>query len=165
MLHRVLILILMIGLWFSLTAQLCTKELVYGRDFYTDPIHETFPNGKGSVMAAVQKTLDKMGYETQVVDESKGEYITGWKPVAVDSHYFNLFDRRDYGAADGAYYQLVVSLSDVGSRVKVGVGTKVKTIVGKLKSTDRVERKVLAQLRDYLRSPVIELTNVGVKQK
>lgn len=151
--------------WFSFSAQLCTKELVYGRDFYTDPVHETFDNDRISVMAASQKVLENLGYEIQVTDESKGELITGWRPVEAESHYLKLFERPDYGAADGAYYQLTVDLTDVNSRMKVAVGTKVKTIVGKLDSSKKVERRFLDQLRDQLRPSLIELTNVGVRKK
>ena len=151
--------------WCFFSAQMCTKDIVYGRDFYTNSVHETFSNDKASVMASVQKTLDKMGYAVNVVDESKGEVITGWRPVEAESHYVKLFERRDYGAADGSYYQLTVDLSDVGSKIKVAVGTKVKTIVGKLETTGRVENRFLDQLRNDLRSPNVELTNVGVKNK
>ncbi len=160
-----LILSLLIFYWLTFSAGMCTKDIVYGRDFYTNPIHETFSNDKASIMVAIQKTLDHLGYTTQVVDESKGEFVTGWQPVEAESHYVKLFDRRDYGAADGAYYELTVDLSDVGSKTKVAVGTKVKSIVGKLETTKRVENKFLDQLRDNLRSPNIELTNVEVRNK
>ena len=49
--------------------------------------------------------------------------------------------------------------------IKVTYSPTVKTIVGPLESSGVIEKRLLTQLHDYLRSPQIEMTNVGVKKK
>lgn len=151
--------------WTIFSGQLCTKEIIYAKNYFTQPYKAYFQTDKASVIKAIEKTLDRFGYEIQHLNEEKGSFITSWRPVEGDSHYFNLFGRKDYGMTDGAYYQLTVDTYQEGNQLKVTVGTTVKTIVGKLHSSGKVERKVIAQLNDYLRSPQIEMTNVGVKKK
>ncbi|MBI2340851.1 MAG: hypothetical protein HYU99_10900 [Deltaproteobacteria bacterium] len=158
-------LVFLLFLWFFSTGQTCTKEIVYGKDYYTLPKHAWFLNDKETVMKAVQRALEHLGYEINNTDEEKGRFITGWRPVEGDSHYYNLFGRRDYGITDGAYYQMTVDLTQEGSQIKVAVGTTVKTIVGKLESAGKVEGRVIAELETYLRPPQIEMTNVGVRKK
>ena len=75
------------------------------------------------------------------------------------------FERRDYGLTDGAYYQLVVDIMEEGSQMKVAVSTTIKSIAGKMKTSGKVEKRILKQLKNYLRAPQIQMTNVGVKKK
>lgn len=156
---------LLVIFWTSFSGQLCTKKMVYSKDYYTNPWKAHFDADQASVFKTVEKTLNRFGYELTVKDEVKGSFVAGWRPVEADSHYVNLFDRRDYGVSDGAYYQLTVDLSQEGSRVKVLVATTVKSIVGPLLSSGKVEKRILLQLQDYLRSPQVEMTNVGVEKK
>lgn len=151
--------------WVSFSGQVCTKEIVYGKDYYTDPQKAYFQNDKSEVFQAVSKTLELYGYEVYNIDESKGRITSGWRPVEVDSHYFDLFGTKDYGSSDSSYYQLLVDLTEEGTQIKVAVATKVKSIVGRLYSSSKIERQIIHQLEDYLRSPQIEMTNVGVRKK
>ena len=152
-------------LWFGSTGKTCTKEIVYGKDYYTQPKTARFSNDQATVMAAVQKTLEQFGYQIHNIDESKWRLTTGWRPVEGDSHYYNLFGHRDYGISDGAYYRLTVDLAQEGSQIKVAVGTTIKTVVGKLETSGKLERRIIDQLETYLRPPQIEMTNVGVRKK
>lgn len=162
---RALYIIFFLLLWFGSTGQTCTKEIVYGKDYYTQPKTAWFSNDQATVMTAVQKTLEQLGYQLHNIDNEKGRIVTGWRPVEGDSHYFNLFGRRDYGISDGAYYRLTVDLAQEGSQIKVAVGTTIKTVVGKLETTGKLERRIIDQLETYLRPPQIEMTNVGVRKK
>ncbi len=157
--------LLVLFTWLATTNATCTKEIVYAKDYFTAPEKIYASTDKITVMAAMKKTLEQLGYEIASNDEENGKMTTGWKAVEVDSHYYDLFGRPDYGSTDGAYYQLLVDLNEEGSRLKVLVATKVKTIVGKLHSSGKVEKRVLKQLEDYLRSPQIEMSNVGVRKK
>ncbi len=151
--------------WLSFSGQMCTKEIVYSKDFYTTPQKAYFQTEKVELLTTIQTVLERLGYEMQSVDKEKGNMVTGWRPVEGDSHYFDLFGTRDYGTSDGAYYQLLVDVTEEGGNKKVAIATKVKTIVGKLESTGKVEKRILSQLEDLLRSPQIEMSNVGVRKK
>lgn len=156
---------LLILFWTFATAQGCTKVLVYGKNYDTDPRKLIFSNSREDVLAAVKKTLDRHGYQIHYQDEETGRFITGWKSTEAESHYFNLFERKDYGVADGAYYKLVVNVMPENRYQKVLVSTTVKTITGKLESSGKLEAKLLNQMKDYLQAPQIEMTNVGVEKK
>lgn len=152
--------------WTSLSGQMCTKVIAYGRDYNTYPFKAYYSSTDlATVGDTLQKLLERLGYPVSYVDESKSHFITSWQPVEAESHYFKLFNRRDYGAADGAYFQLYVDLSEEGGQIKTLVSTKVKTIVGKLESSGKVEKSILEALQNALRTPQIELNNVEVKNK
>lgn len=158
-------LIITIFLWFGLTGQLCTKDIVYSRDYYTQPKSVSFEVDRQSLIEVLQKTLERNGYQILNIDEYKGRLTAGWRPVEADSHYAKLFERKDYGITDGAYYQLVIDLIEEGSKIRVSLSTTVKSIAGPLETTGKVEKKLITQLEDLLRPPQIEMTNVGVRKK
>lgn len=155
----------LLGVWMSATAQLCTKEIVHSKDYYTQPRTGLFETDQPSVLQASQKILENLGYSIHQVDEYRGRIITGWRPTEADSHYAKLFERKDYGVSDGAYYQLIMDLSQQGSKIKVAISTTVKSIAGKLESDGKVEQRVIARLEDELRSPQIQMSNVGIKKR
>ena len=152
-------------LWLSTTNATCTKEIVFAKDYFTQPEKVYVDTDKTTAMEAIEKTLTKLGYEIINKDEENGKITSGWKPAESDSHYLDLFNRKDFGASDGAYYQLLIDINEEGSRMKVLVATKVKTVVGKLTSNKVIEKRVLTQLEDFLRPAQIEMSNVGVRKK
>lgn len=157
--------LLLVFVWLATTNATCTKELVFAKDHLTPPEKIYVKTDKNSAMEALKKTLAKLGYEIISADEERGKIVTGWRPVESSSHYFNLFGSKDFGSSDGAYYQLLADINEEGSQMKLLVATKVKTIVGKLETNKVVERRVLKQVEDYLRPPLIEMSNVGVRNK
>lgn len=160
-----LLVIMFILSWFGMTAETCTRVIVYAKDYHTDPRKASYSTNQVTIIAALRESLKLFGYEIHLVDEERGKIISGWRPVESDSHYAKLFDRRDYGVSDGAYYQVVIDLIQEGPQVKVMVGTLVKSLAGRLESSGKVERRILDQLADNLRSPQIEMTNVGVTER
>lgn len=158
-------LIVCIFMWFSMTGQLCTKKIVYGKDYYTTPYVVYFRASRQQVFDATQKNLELLGYELNQVDMFNGKLSTGWKPVSADSHYFDYFGRKDFGFSDGAYFQLVVHITDSGNDIKVSVSTLIKSISGPLKSSLKLEKQLVQKLKNNLRSTQIEMTNVGVEDK
>lgn len=143
----------------------CARKLIYGKDFYTTPKLEYFRKGINTTFDSTQKILENLGYQVQRADIKRGKIITGWVETEPSSHYVNVFDRKDYGISDGAYYRVVVDIHSSGFETKVAVSTMVKSIAGPLESSGEVERKVINRLREQLRSADIELTNVGMEEK
>lgn len=163
--QKSLIALALLFVWVGTSAQLCTKAIVHGRDYDTQPKTETYEHNRKTINEAIEKTLDHFGYDIVSKNEEGGNFVAGWKPVTVDSHYFDLFGRKDYGLSDGAYYKLLVDIIPQGQRMKVAVATTVKSVSGKLNSSGKLEKKFIKQLSAYLRSPQIEMTNVGVTEK
>ncbi len=153
------------SLWFLLNAQGCTKKIVYSKNFNTQPRKSFYYADKTSVMENTRKLLENLNYSILGYETETGKIVTGWKPVESDSHYLNLFGRKDFGNTDGAYYQLVVDVLPDGPKMKVLVSTTVKTIVGKLETNGIIERRVIEKLDNVMRSPQIEITNVGMEKK
>lgn len=156
---------ILLGIGVLLSAQTCTMKLVRGRDYYTQPRTQSFEVGMTEMMDVVKKTLDKEGFQIFSINKEQKRFITGWLPVEADSHYLYIFNRKDYGLTDGSYYQLYADLSQEGQKVKVALSTKVKTIVGQLESSHKVERRLLRQIEDYVRAPQLDMTNVGTEKK
>ena len=152
-------------IWISFSAQTCTMVIVHGKDHATQPYKASFQSDRGSILAAAKKSLEDKGFQILTYEETPGKIVTGWRPVAADSHYFNLFGRKDYGVSDGAYYQLFVDLIDEGNQTKVLISTTTKNIVGKLESSGKIEKAVISDMEVLLQSPQIEMTNVGVSKK
>ena len=158
--------VFLVVIWFSVfSGQLCTKVMVYGKDYNSAPVSGVYRNGRTEILQAVQKGLEIQKYEVATVDTDAGSIKSGWKPVETDSHYFDLFGRKDYGATDGAYYRMNVDLIEQGDSTKVIISTTVKSILGRLETTGKVEKRLKDYLENALRSPNIEMTNVGVKNK
>lgn len=162
---RVLILLVGLGLLFSFTGQMCTKAIVYGKNYDTPPKKIRFQSDRASVFSAVEKTLQSQGYQIVEVDESRARFVTGFRAVESDSHYFNLFGRKDYGLTDSAYYRVTVDMIEEGSKVKVLVSTTIKTVIGKLESSGKVENRILTQVGDLVRSREIQMSNVGIESR
>ena len=155
--------VLFIGLWLS--ASMCTKVVVYGKDERTDAVSKTYKSNLRLSMLQAQKALESLGYEVSRVDNQQHQILTGWAAVLSDSHYKHQFNRRDYSASQGAYYQLQVDIVEYGDAIKVSVHTNVKSLIGDLSTSQVVENKFLKRLSDFMRSPQIQMTNVGVTER
>lgn len=92
-----------------------------------------------------------------------GVLKTSWEPVSSDSHYIEPFDSRDYGVT-GAYHQLEVKVVPIGTKTKVEVGSRVKSVAVGVKSSGIQERRVLAQVGNYLRDAEPALSNDGIAE-
>jgi hypothetical protein len=143
----------------------CAKKLIYGKNFYTTPVYKYYTADKKIAFDSVHEMLKDMGYQILRRDPERGQIITGWRPTGADSHYIEVFDRKDYGIADGAYYQVIVDIADSGLETKVAISTQVKSIAGPLESSGIIENKVLKELENVFRAPKIELTNIGVENR
>ncbi len=143
----------------------CTKVLTYGATNNTKPLAHSYSSNLETAMHQTTKALESLGYEVLRKDEYRHRITTNWVPTKSDSHYLDLFKRRDYGASAGSYYQVVADIKTDGTRIKVSVSTVIKSISGKLKSSKVVEKKVLTKIDDFMRSPQIVITNVGMSER
>ncbi len=147
-----------------LSSPACTKVIAYGAVSETKPVTHTYLSNIQTTQKQTQRALVSLGYQIMDTDESRNRILTGWVPTTSDSHYLEYFNRRDYGAGAGSYYQLVADVFQEGNQVKVSVCTTIKSISGKLTSSRVVEKRLLAKLDDFMRSPQIVITNVGMQE-
>lgn len=143
----------------------CTKVVVYGMNTTTKPLTHSYSTNLNTALQEVQEALKTLGYKVQHVNDATFQVKTGWLPVKGHSHYMDLFNRKDYSASSGSYYQLLVDMTSDGNKVNVTVSTTVKSVAGRLSSSQVVERQFLTRLDDLMRSPQIQLTNVGVTER
>lgn len=156
-------LLCLVSIWLWSTGASCTKVVAYGVDHQTQALTHTYSSNISNAMEQTEAALESLGYKILRVDESRHRITTGWQPVKSHSHYMNLFNRKDFAASDGAYFQLIADIFSDGPGVKVAVSTKVKSIAGRLSSSYVAEKQALGQIDNFMRSPQIEMTNVGVK--
>ncbi len=143
----------------------CNTPLVTGRDIAMKPVYKTFSSPVVATFEAAEKALNDMDYKVEYADKDQGVLRTGWMPTTADSHYLDLFDYKDYGVT-GSYYHLTVRITEDGpSKSIVEVQAPLRTIVTRMKSSYRQEKKFLARVRNYLRPADIEVTNIGVVER
>lgn len=142
----------------------CNKTFVRGR--VAKDIHyykHTYDATPNECYYALRWALKINGYPLAKENLTDGILTTTWEPVTSDSHYVELFDRRDYGTT-GAYHQLEVRVVPQGRHTMVKVGSRWKSIVINLKSSGVEERKILAQVGNYLRAKEPSITNEGMSE-
>lgn len=149
----------------ALCAIRCTSVMVYATDHTTEAVTKKYTGDAMTVYEKSKKALENLGYDITSADDYQYQITTGWRPVKSDSHYLELFKRKDYAASDGSYYQLAVNCVSEGSYTRVDVKTTVKSAAGKLSSSKSLEKSFLSRLDDALRSPQIQVTNVGVENR
>lgn len=143
----------------------CTKVVTYAQQYRTDAISHQYSSNRLTALEKAKTAMEGMGLQVLRVDESRYQVTSGWMPVLSNSHYMNLFGRNDYSGSQGAYYQLVADVFTEGNKIKVATYTNIKSLAGKLESALVVEKKFLSRLDNLMRSPQIELTNVGMKER
>ncbi len=112
---------------------------------------------------AIRWALKETGHPVAEEDLPKGIITTAWVPTTSDSHFVEMFDRRDYGVTN-SYYQLDIRVVDSSGRALVKVGSRVKTLVNKLKSSGEVENRLLVEIGNFLRKSTPDVTNLGVNE-
>ncbi len=142
--------------------QACTTPLVSSRDLALKPISRTFNAPAIAAFEAAEQALRDMDYKVEYADQDQGVLRTGWMSTTADSHYVELFGREDYGPT-GAYYHLTVRITveGPGSSV-VEVSAPLRTIITRMNSSYRQEKKFLAKVKNLLRPADIQVTNIGV---
>lgn len=146
------------------TFSACAHPAYEGREVTTKTFSRQFTTDANQAYYAVRWALKTDGYAITEEDLQNGLVKTGWLATKVDSHYLNVFGRRDYGV-NGGYYMLdVVIKPPEGGQTEVSITSHVKSIMANLKSSGIEEKKILRKIADYLRSPNIKVTNIGVEE-
>lgn len=138
----------------------CSKPMVTGKDVAMEPVIKSFNAPREAVFEAANQALRDMKYKVEYADLDQGALRTGWVPTTADSHYIELFGREDYGVTN-AYYHLAVRLSEEDDRMTVEVSAPLRTIIAKMHSSHRQEKKFLSKMKDFLRPADFKVTNIG----
>lgn len=143
----------------------CTK--IYRVAKPTAPVlfKQKYSAGANEIYYALRWALKTYGYPIAEEDFQNGVIKTRYVSVRAHSHYIEVFGRKDYGVS-GAYHQLEVRLQPQGSggQTEVQIGSRVQAVVSNLKSNGSEEKMILAKISDYLRSPTVPVTNLGVQE-
>ena len=124
---------------------------------------ETVDANTTDALYAVRWALKINGYPIALENKTEGRVESTWLPTTTDSHVVVVFNRPDFGV-NGAYYQLIVKVAPRDGQTRISVGSKIKSLVAGLRSTGIEERKVLAEVKDYLRDKEPGLTNIGIEE-
>ncbi|MBI3541352.1 MAG: outer membrane protein assembly factor BamC [Deltaproteobacteria bacterium] len=142
----------------------CNKAILYSHDKAMPPVSRAFNAGVSDAFKAAEEVVKNAGYKIEREDEKQGSLTTGWLSTKVDSHYIDLFDKRDYGTI-GAYYRLEIHVTNQDGKALVEVSAPTRSVIsGRLKSSHTAEEKVLGKIADLLRREDFEMTNVGVTE-
>lgn len=158
--------LILVGLISIAVTASCTKVLVHGRDKDMDPVTKLYGTSTEVAYKVGKEALIRLGYKIENEDEKTGTILTNWNSTKATSHYIDLFDRRDYGTV-GAYYRLKLEVTEsVGGKTQVAVSTPVRSLItGRLRTSNREEKRVLKKITDLLRTDDFSMTNVGVEEK
>ncbi|MBI2341187.1 MAG: hypothetical protein HYU98_00425 [Deltaproteobacteria bacterium] len=143
----------------------CAHPLYEAREFPNKTVSKTFETDANQAYSAIRWALKTSGYAIINENLEEGIVTSGWLPTKADSHYLEPFGHPDYGV-NGAYYRLEVKIipEDVGSKTRVEIVSRVRSMMAQLKSSEIEEKKILNMVSDYLRKPDIHLTNIGLEE-
>lgn len=143
----------------------CTKVVATASTHTTEPVVRDFKQDAAQLYHQSVLVLQSLGYEVVSSDPYAYELVTGWKKTTAGSHYLELFNRQDYSASTGSYYQIVMNVkSTVQGGAQVEMKTRVKSLSGKLSSSEKLEKNIFNQLAHRVRSENIQITNVGIQE-
>ncbi len=148
----------------ALTFAACSKPLATARIAPdVQYVSRTYAANANDTYYAVRWALNEAGLPVASEDLAAGIITTKWVPVTSDSHYIELFGRRDFGVTN-SYYQLDLRISFDGGRAQVQAAARAKTLATNFKSSGIQERKVLDLIGAYLRTSEPEVTNLGITE-
>ena len=155
--------ILLAGVILNGTLTACAEPLLYAKTQQVIAVTRSYTQGYDKVFDAAKWALIREKYS--IIDESRsrGTLITNWTPSTPDSHYVEVFGRRDYGTT-GSYYHLDLAIYQDHGHIQVVVRSITKSLVNRLHSTGITENKILDDTHTYLLGKDIEITNLGISK-
>lgn len=142
----------------------CTKAAVSGKVLSEVTVREArYHATANDVYYAVRDTLTEQAYGVASEDLKAGSIVTAWMPTTSDSHFVEVFGRRD-SSVNPSYYQLDIQLSPEGGFTIVKVSSHMKSLVSNLKSSGLAEDRVLKGIVKHLRKTEPNITNLGVSE-
>jgi hypothetical protein len=140
----------------------CSKPKLYGTIQEADEIVKNYQVPPEEAFRAAKEALAFRGYSIKNVDETAMTIETYWQPSTADSHYVEVFGRRDYGTV-GSYYRLMVKVTPRANGSSVAITNVAKSFISNLKSTQQAEEQVFEKINDFTRKRDIQVTNIGVQ--
>ena len=143
----------------------CATPLAEGKVYPMKPVSKVISADANTIYYGVKWAFQEMGYPLGPEDLAGGVIESKWVPTGAGSHYVNVFNRKDYGATDGAYYKMVIKIIpgvEGGSRVEAK--TEVNSIIMNVETTGDKERAVLQKISEHARGNFIKVTNLGVEE-
>ena len=140
----------------------CSKPSLYGTKQPNEPVIRYYKVPAADVFRATKEALSYRGYSLKQVDEENLSLETYWQPTIADSHYVEVFNRRDFGTV-GAYYRMEVKVTPQGEGSSVSIRNVAKSLIINYKSSRRDEHRLFDKIDDFTRRRDIQVTNIGLE--
>jgi hypothetical protein len=141
----------------------CSKPALYGSLQESPPIIKYYQVPPADAFRAAKEALVFLGYSVKQEDAAQGILETFWQPATADSHYVNVFGRKDYGTV-GAYYRIVVKVKPrANNGSEVSITNAAKSYISHLQSSQEEESKIFTKIDDFTRKRDIQVTNIGLQ--
>ena len=140
----------------------CSKPKLYGTLQNSEKLVRYYQADPDETFRAVKQALLFQGYSLKKVDEESRSLETYWQPTTSDSHYVEVFGRKDFGTV-GAYYRIQVKVEEWNNGSRVSLVNVANSIISNLKSSYREEDRVLTKVDDFTRRRDIQVTNIGLQ--
>ncbi len=140
----------------------CSKPALYGTLQNSEDIVRYYQASPEETFRAVKSSLLFHGYSLKKVDEEMKTLETYWQPTTSDSHYVEVFGRKDFGTV-GAYYRFQIKVEPWNKGSKVVMINVANSIISNLKSSEREEDSIFTKIDDFTRHRDIQVTNIGLQ--
>jgi len=140
----------------------CSKPALYGTLQENEAVTNDYNVPPKEAFRAAKEALIHLGYSLKQEDDKNLTLETYWQPTTADSHYVEVFRRKDYGTV-GAYYRLVVVVKARNNGSSVSITNAAKSFISNVKSSRAEEEKVFHKVDDFTRRRDIQVTNIGVQ--
>lgn len=151
-------------LFFTIFTTSCAKLALEARvNSNVEYLVRSFVATPNEVYYAVRDALLREGYGVAREDLASGLITSTWVSTTADSHYVDLFNRRNY-IINGGYYQLDIRVMPEGPATRLEVAAVVKSAVANLRSAGKVEKRLLADVANGLRKQEPVITNLGIAE-
>lgn len=141
----------------------CTKVFRTATPSQPTLYKKSFAASPNDLYYALRWALRTYGYPIAEEDLQNGVIKSHYVPVKTYSHYLPLFNRQDFGVNAG-YHQLECRLVPQNGTTEVQIGSKIQSMVARLRSRGTEEQMILQKVADYLRSQNVQVTNVGLRE-
>ncbi len=140
----------------------CSKPALYGTTMENQPVVKYLNVPPQEAFRAAKEALLFRGYSIKQEDTANLTLETYWQPTTADSHYVEVFRRKDFGTV-GAYFRLYVKVKPRHSGSSVSITNVAKSFISNVKTSEREETEVMDKIADFTRQRDIQVTNIGLQ--
>ena len=138
----------------------CSKPKLYGTIQKNPSVVRDYVVPPEEAFRAVQEAIEERGYSIKQRDGRELE--TYWQPTFADSHYVEVFGRKDFGTV-GAYYYIEARIEPSATGSRVVLTNIANSFIANLKSSNREEERIFDKVDDFTRKRDIKVTNIGLQ--